>query len=120
MRRPGSTLTSGDVVHLDLGLPIGREAGFRHPAVVVTGQRILSAEPSVVHVVPLTSTIRRFYSEITIEPDERNGLTVRSAAQCQHLRPISRGRIASAGGNVGAVALAQIREAVAAILDLPS
>ena len=25
--------TSGDVVDLDLGLPAGREAGFRHPAV---------------------------------------------------------------------------------------
>ncbi len=28
--------TSGDVVDLDLGAPEGREAGFRHPAVVVT------------------------------------------------------------------------------------
>ncbi len=113
-------LTSGDVVHLDLGLPVGREAGFRHPAIVVTAQRILNAEPSVVHVVPLTSTIRRFYSEITIDPDQRNGLTVRSAAQCQHVRAISPGRIASAGGNVGALALRQIREAIAVILDLAS
>ena len=36
-------LTSGDVVDLDLGTPVGREAGFRHPAVVVTAQRILDA-----------------------------------------------------------------------------
>ena len=38
------------------------------------------------HVVPLTSTLREFHSEITIEPDDHNGLTARSAAQCQHLR----------------------------------
>ncbi|MEZ5225646.1 MAG: type II toxin-antitoxin system PemK/MazF family toxin [Acidimicrobiales bacterium] len=78
----------------------GREAGFRqHPAVLVTAQRILDAEPSVVHVVPLTSTIRPFGSEITIEPDDTNGLDVVSAAQCQHIRAISptRGRIIGSG-----------------------
>ena len=56
--------TSGDVVELDLGLPRAREAGFRHPAVVVTAQRILDSAPAVVHMVPLTTTIRRFHSEI--------------------------------------------------------
>ena len=56
-------LTSGDVVELDLGSPAGREAGFRHPAIVVTAQRVLDAEPSVVQVVPLTSTLRGFSSE---------------------------------------------------------
>ena len=49
-------LTSGDVIDFELGLPALREAGFRHPEVVVTAQRILDAEPSVVQVVPLTST----------------------------------------------------------------
>lgn len=82
-------LTSGDVVDLEFGTPEGREAGFRHPAVLVTAQRILDAQPSVVHVIPLTSTIRGFSSEITIEPDEANGLAVVSAAQCQHIRAIS-------------------------------
>ena len=112
-------LNSGDIVDLDLGLPQGREAGFRHPAVVVSAQRILSAGPSVVHVVPLTSTLREFHSEITIEPDDHNALTAWSAAQCQHLRAVSTGRIVSTRGNVGATALAQIRETMAVMLDIP-
>ena len=112
-------LTSGDVVDLDLGLPEGREAGFRHPVVVVSAQRILSAGPSVVYMVPLTSTVRGFHSEITIEPDADNGLTVRSVAQCQHLRAVSTGRIVSARGNVGPATLAQIRETIAIMLDIP-
>jgi mRNA interferase MazF len=111
-------LNSGDIVDLDLGLPEGREAGFRHPAVVVSAQGILGAEPSVVHVVPLTSTLREFYSEVTIEPDDRNGLAERSAAQCQHLRAVSIGRIVSTRGNVGATTLAQIRETIAVMLDI--
>src|SRR3546814_13479487 len=75
--------TSGDVVDLDLGPPEGREAGFRHPAVLVTAQRTLEAGPSVVHVVPLTSTVRQYDSEVVIQPDGQNGLDAHSCAQPQ-------------------------------------
>ena len=112
-------LTSGDVVDLDLGQPEGREAGFRHPAVVVTAQRVLDAGASVVHVVPLTSTLRGFGSEVVIEPDQVNGLGAPSAAQCQHLRAVSPGRVVATRGNVGAAVLAQARETIALLLDLP-
>lgn len=111
--------TSGDVVDLELGPSEGREAGFRHPAIVVTAQRILDAAPWVVHVVPLTSTIRSFHSELLVEPDEMNGLAVASAAQCQHLRAVSPRRIVGVRGNVGATILTQLRETIAVILDLP-
>lgn len=111
-------LNSGDVVQLDLGLPSGRKAGFWHPAVVVTAQRILDAGPSVVHVVPLTSRIRRFGSEVRIDPDASNRLGQPSAAQCQHLRALSTGRIERVCGNVGVQTLTQIREVISVILDL--
>jgi mRNA interferase MazF len=111
--------SSGDIVDLDLGSPEGREAGFRHPAVLVTAQRILDASPSVVHMVPLTSTLRSFNSEVLLEPDEHNGLSVASAAQCQHLRAVSPRRMLAVRGNVGTVSLAQIRETIAVLLDIP-
>ncbi len=110
---------SGDIVDLDLGVPEGREAGFLHPAVLVTAQRILDANPAVVHIVPLTSAIRQFHSEVVIEPDLTNGLGRVSAAQCQHLRAVSAGRISGARGNVGPITLAQIREIIAVLLELP-
>jgi mRNA interferase MazF len=109
---------SGDIVDLDLGPPEGREAGFRHPAVLVTAQRILDSSPSVVHVVPMTSTIRPFNSEVLLEPDARNELSGTSSAQCQHLRAVSPGRILAVRGNVGGVTLAQIRETIAVLLDI--
>ena len=111
-------LTSGDVIDLDLGSPEGREPGFMHPAVLLSAQRILDLEPSVIQVVPLTSTIRGFHSEITIEADEANGLSQISAAQCQHIRAVSTRRVLDVRGNVGPSALAQLRETVALILDL--
>ena len=113
-------LTSGDVIDLDLGLPEGREAGFRHPAVVVTAQRVLDAGPVLIHVVPLTTTIRGFTAEVTIEPDDTNGLPQRSAAQCQQLRAVSTGRVDQVRGNAGPVVLGQIRDVIGLILDIPA
>ena len=113
-------LNSGDTVDLDPALSRGREAGFHHPAVVESAQRILTAEPSVVYVVPLTSTLRDSRSDIRIDPDDHNGLASSSAAQWQHLRAASTGRIISVRGNVGAATLAQIRETIAVLLALPS
>src|SRR5665811_1920527 len=57
-------LTSGDVVELDLGAPSGREAGFRHPAVVVTAQTILDAVPNVIQIVPMTTNLGAESSEV--------------------------------------------------------
>jgi mRNA interferase MazF len=113
-------LSSGDVIQLDLGVPEGREAGFRHPAVVVTAQRILDAQPNVIQVVPLTSTVRGFAAEVTIEPDSANGLRNPSVAQCQHIRAVSIRRVDEATGNVGPAVVSQIRDTLGLILDIPS
>ncbi len=112
-------LTSGDVVDLDLGAPEGREAGFRHPAVVVTAQRVLDAGPSIVQVVPLTTVLRKFASEVEFEADFENGLDRASAAQCQHIRAVAASRIENTRGNVGGTVLNQVREVLGIILDLP-
>lgn len=112
-------LTSGDVVDLDLGAPAGSEAGFRHPAIVVTAQRVLDAEPSVVQVVPLTTTLRGFSSEVEIDPDDVNGLDHVSSVQCQHIRAVAAGRIERTRGNVGPAVLLQVRELLGLILDVP-
>ena len=111
--------SSGDIVNLDLGRPEGREAGYLHPAVVVTAQRILDAAPTVIQVVPLTSTLRGFHTEVVIEPDPANGLEQLSTAQCQHVRAVSPARVVRTIGNVGPLALSQIRETIAVIIDLP-
>ena len=113
-------LTSGDVVTVDLGTPIGREAGFRHPTVVVTAQRLLDASPSVVQVVPLTSSRRGFSSEVDLDADEHNGLIHDSSAQCQHIRAVASERLSEPLCNIGRASLAQVRDVLGLILDLPA
>jgi mRNA-degrading endonuclease toxin of MazEF toxin-antitoxin module len=82
----------------------------RHrPAPIIGYAGILDAKPTVIQVVTLTTTIRRFTSEITVEPDDASGLRQRSAARCQHVRAASTGRVEKVHGNVGSTALIQIR-----------
>ena len=119
MKPNGWMLTSGDVVDLDPGTPEGREAGFRHPAVILTAQRILEAKPAVLQIVPLTSTNRGFATEIEVRADAMNGLVHDSLAQCQHIRAVSSARVLTVRGNIGPALVAQIRETVALILDIP-
>jgi mRNA interferase MazF len=111
-------LTSGDAVELDLGSPRGREAGLRRPVVVVTAQEILDESANVIQVVSLTSTIRGFGSEVEILADDHNGLNDDSAAQCQHIRSVSVGRVEDVRGNVGGATHSEIREVLRLILDI--
>ena len=111
-------LISGDVVDLDLGLPEGREAGFRHPAIVVTAQPILRRSPTVIQVVPLTSTLRDLANEVAVAADPENGLDRTSAAQCQHIRAVSTSRVLGVRGNVGPKCLTQVREVLGLLLDV--
>lgn len=117
MNSLGLMLTPGDVVELDLGIPAGSEAGMLRPAVVLTAGRILRGKPNVIHVVPLTRTIRDSGSEVVITPDEHNGLRSDSAAQCQHIRSVATARVSATIGNVGDVALQQLRSTVALVID---
>lgn len=111
-------LTPGDVVQLDLGVPAGSEAGSQRPAIVVTAARVLNGGPNVVQVVPLTRTIRASSTEVVIDPDQGNRLSAQSSAQCQHVRSVATARIRERTGNVGPVALGEVRETLALLLDL--
>lgn len=111
-------LSSGDVVDLDLGVRSDREAGFQHPAIVVTAQAVLDESPNVVQVVPVTKTLRGFGSEVVIAADDHNGLTLDSAAQCQHVRSVSAERVESVRGNVGSAVLTEIRRVLGILIDV--
>ena len=118
MAGSGPELRSGAITLADLGVPAGHEAGFPRPVVVVAAQEILDSAPSVVHVVPLTSTRRGFRTDVPIEPTGA-GLDVRSYAQCQHIRAVSVSRLQQGFGRVNAVELRQIREVLGLLLDAP-
>lgn len=111
-------MRSGEIVIVDFGVPLGSEAGFRRPAIVLTADPLLEAEPRTVQVVPVTSNTRRGYvSEVPLDDVL---LPERSVAQVHLLTTISVTRIVESTSVVVSVTeLAQIRMLVADLLDLP-
>lgn len=113
-------MQAGDVVRVDFGVPQGSEPGIVRPAVVLTADNVLRAHPRTVHVVPLTSNIRRNFPTDVVLDDE---VAQPSAAQVHLCTVISTARIADAATagaeNVGPLHLAQMRSVLADLLDLP-
>ena len=112
-------MNAGDIVEVDFGVPIGSEAGFRRPAIVVTADAFLRLRPTTVFLVPLTSTRRSFPSHIEIEPDRTNQLQTTSFAPVEQLRAIAVERCGSPTGNVGQAIVHQILDILAMITGMP-
>jgi len=111
-------LWAGDVVRVDLGVPMGSEAGFVRPAVVVSAAGLLRRNLATIFVVPCTATPRNITSHVELAPDDVNGLSTTSWAQVEQLRSMARVRCVERLGNVGVAALGQIREIAALLIDI--
>ena len=112
-------MNAGDVVDVDFGTPVGSEAGFVRPAVVVTADGFLRYRPTTVFVVPLTSSPRLFPSHIDVPPDDANGLSKRSTALVEQLRAVAVERCGDTGGSVGPAIRHQILDVLATIIGMP-
>ena len=109
----------GDVVTVDFGIPVGSEAGFRRPAVVVMADSFLRLRPPTVFVVPLTSTRRAFPSHVEIAADPSNGLQRTSWALVEQLRAVAVDRCGVAVGNIGPAACHQLLDLLRMITGMP-
>lgn len=111
-------MRAGDVVEVDFGTLQGSEAGFVRPALIVTATAVLSRAPRVLQVVPITSNVtRQLPTEVTLEDPYPNAA---SAAQVHLLTTIPVSRLTDHDlGHVSAAELAQVREVIADLLDLP-
>lgn len=60
-------MRSGDVYRVDFGSPLGSEAAFVRPAVVITDDDILESISATFQVVPFTSTVRNWPTDVSSE-----------------------------------------------------
>ena len=54
-------MKQGDVVWVDFGEPVGSEAAYRRPAVIIQNDRFNDSRLATVIVCPVTSSLRRKY-----------------------------------------------------------
>jgi len=106
---------AGDLVEIDFGTPLGSEPACTRPAVVVSADVVLQAEPRTFHVVPVTSNVsRRWVTDVPVA-----GPTLDSVAQVHLLTVAAVEALTGVDyGNAGSVALSQIRKLVVDLLDL--
>jgi mRNA interferase MazF len=109
----------GDIVHIDFGTPIGSEAGFVRPAIMLTADAFLRYRPTTVFAVPLTSTPCTFPSHVEIDADSTNRLTDTSWALVEQLRAVAVERCGVSLGNIGPAAAHQILDTLAMITGMP-
>ena len=109
-------MLAGDLIQVDFGVPAGSEPGFVRLTVVVTADAVLAFEPRTFHVVPVTSdVVCDLPTEVVVL---RADLGAESVAQCHLCSVISVRRVLDrVYGNVGVVALAQIRAVIGDLLD---
>lgn len=104
-------MRAGDVVRCDFGTPARGGPGFVRPAIVVTSDDILEFRQHAVLVVPCTTNSREWLSEVEV-----SGFGVAQAHLPTTIR-VDR-VVETTGANIGAVALTQIREIIADLLEL--
>ena len=109
--RAMSPMRAGDVVRCDFGMPSRGEPGFVRPAIIVTSDDVLEFRQHAIVVVPCTTTKRGWLSEVDVA-----GFGV---AQVHLPTTISVDRVVdTTGTNIGPVALQQIRELIADLIEL--
>lgn len=102
-------MRSGDVYIVDFGLPLGSEAAFRRPAVVITDDDVLDSISETFQVVPFTSTVRNWPSDVSSEWGE---------AQVHLITTVSALAIGEHLGTVGPAKLSALREVLFDLLGM--
>lgn len=105
----------GHIWLVDLGEPIGHEAAFIRPALVVSEDQ--ANRHGLVIACPITSTARGYPSHVEIEPG-RSGLDGISYIQAEQVRTISSARLTRRVGAADAAAMAAVERCLQLLLRL--
>lgn len=108
-------LRQGDIVWVDYGLPLGSEAGYKRPSIVVQSNDFNASRISTTICIPLTSNLRfgNIPGSVLLRRGE-TGLDKDSLAQAHLVTAIDRAAIFDWVGRIGPLK----RKAVLNAIDL--
>lgn len=116
-----TTLKRGMVTDVDLNPTKGSETGKVRPCVIVTNN-VYNERVPVIQVVPITGWSEkkgRIKTNVEITPNNRNGLSKKSVADCLQTRPIDhRHRLVKIRGELTLDEMKRIDEALKIIFAL--
>lgn len=107
----------GEIWLVDFDEPVGREQGYRHPALIISDDRLNRSRAELAIVVPVTTTRRGLPSHIEIEPGD-SGLEHTSHAKGEDMKSVSTERLIRRLGIVSAERLNRAEHAIRLLLGL--
>lgn len=105
-------MSRGEIRLCDFGTPVGHEAGFRRPALVVSPGSL--NRHGVLVVLPITRTRLNYPTHVELD----GALPVVSYVQCELIRSISDGRVVRPLGVINEFDLARVDLVLRRILGL--
>ena len=116
-----TTLKRGMVIEVNLNPTKGSETGKIRPCIIVTNN-VYNERVPVIQVVPITGWAEkkgRIRTNIEILPDQSNGLTKKSIADCLQTRPVDhRYRMVKIRGKLTSEEMNRIDEALRIVFGL--
>lgn len=103
----------GEIHLCDFGSPLGHEAGYRRPALVISHDQL--NRHGVCVVLPVTRTHLGYPTHVELD----GVLPVTSYVQCELVRSISDGRVVRRVGALDGVDLARVELVLRRVLHLP-
>lgn len=112
----------GDVFVVDLGVPLGSEAGHRRPAVIVSNNAANATAERLgrgtVTVVPITSNVRTVLPFHVLLDAGTSGLARDSKAQAEQVRAVSAERLGERLGRLSSSTMGRVDQALRLHLSL--
>jgi len=105
----------GQVWLLDLGEPIGHEAAFNRPALVISDDP--ANRHGLVVVCPIGTAGRNYPTRVELEPG-RSGLDQTSYIQCEQVRTVSTRRLVHQLGAIDRGSLGEVEHVLRLLLRL--
>lgn len=104
-----------EIWYADLNPVRGNEQKGYRPVVIISGDA-LNTYLNIVIACPLTSRIKNYKGNVVLEPNNENGLPLKSEILTFHIRSISKERLVTKIGNISKEELSALKQSLDDIL----
>lgn len=104
-----------EIWYADLNPVRGNEQKGYRPVVIISGDA-LNTYLNIVIACPLTSRIKNYKGNVLLEPNNENGLPLKSEILTFHIRSISKERLVNKIGNISKEELSTLKQSLDDIL----
>lgn len=104
-----------EIWYADLNPVRGNEQKGYRPIVIISGDA-LNTYLNIVIACPLTSRIKNYKGNVVLEPNNENGLPLKSEILTFHIRSISKERLVNKIGNISKEELSTLKQSLDDIL----